>query len=110
MQSIAEGEKKCYTIDRDHLGCVKVMMEAKADVNTRGWKDETTLAAVLNANHFNCLMLLPKALALGAVLNNQEELTASVTSMLLAHGVGIDAAEECTLRLFIYIEEKRRKN
>jgi ankyrin repeat protein len=89
---------------KGHFECVKLMMDAKADVNTRGWNDETALAAALNENHFNCLMLLldhsgggtpaTKASALGDVLNSEGELSASAAFMLMAHGADIDAAAE----------------
>jgi hypothetical protein len=88
--------------------CVKVLMEANADVDCKSQSGDTALIHAIGGKHFNCLMLLldrsdggtlasadTKAHALGAVLENKEEdFSASAAFMLLAHGADIDAAAE----------------
>jgi hypothetical protein len=88
--------------------CLKMLMEAKADVDCKDQNCETALTYAIKEKHFNCLTVLldrsdggtpasadTKAHALGAVLESEEEdFSASAAFMLLAHGADIDAAAE----------------
>jgi hypothetical protein len=123
IENDADGFQNCFNdedgntllilaVQKDFPKCVKVLLEAKADVDCENKEGRTAFTVAFEWSHFSCLMVLldnggggtpvsadTKTQALSAVLKSEGEFSASEQAaafMLLAHGTDIDVAAEDT--------------